>query len=397
MPPIPYITCSQHVPDKDSVPGPKAKNNPKVSLPERTAAHTQPRTHAEVGPSHTGPNPQRQQQQPGRGPRILSGFRRLVRIRGRGRGRGDDEGDEGDEEIPPSEGDRKPKRVELRRIPGGVLSNDGLPMRDSLWGNNDQEMDDTITPTLVQLPWHIRMINEKDDLNTIAVHLASFRRNLKDCGVDFAVNHRPLCFIDDHDRDGKWLKYTDSDKRNGHHLHNLYFHVGEQNWATLCVTREHHLTGSVWHYWALAVIAAPRQSPVQTRHDAGMHLLMYDSKPAPEPRYQRHRDYFVNYLSGEQEALLMAFLEKFRVLTFAINRDQIPVQGEYDPLRFTMWWIWAVARYGGRDYLREEHDGEDLDDPRWRLANSRHMDLTPNRLRTIEARLRGTNIRRMWS
>ncbi|OOF93163.1 hypothetical protein ASPCADRAFT_209767 [Aspergillus carbonarius ITEM 5010] len=265
----------------------------------------------------------------------------------------------------------------------GVLTNEGLPVRDSLWGTNDRERDENITPTIVELPWHIRLLNEKDDLNTIAVYLAAFRRNLKDCGVDFHITHHPLSFIDDAERDGALFKYTNSDKRNGHQLNNLYLHSREGNWATLCVTRRHHLRGIVWHHWALAVISEPKQLPVQTQHDTGIHLLMYDSRPPPEPTRERERDYFGNYLQLDQQKLLEAFVQKFRTVSFAVNRSPIVVQGEHDPLRLTMWWIWAVARYEGRPYQREG----DLDDPRWRLANSRHMDLTPNRSRTIEARI----------
>ncbi|RAK99540.1 uncharacterized protein BO80DRAFT_126420 [Aspergillus ibericus CBS 121593] len=365
------------------------KGNPRVSIPERKAAYSGHRSHAE---SSAAAERRGAAEGNGQGGEIMTGQIVLPAPGQTGPSLGDGNGGK---DNPPSQAEPKPRKVRLRPMRPGILTDDGLPVRDSLWGENGKEEDENVIPTNIELPWHIRLMNETDDLNTIAVHIAAFRRNLKDCGVDFAVNHRPLCFLDDADRNRKVRKFTNSDKRNGHHLVNLYFHTGQQNWATLCVTREHRITGSVWHHWALAAISEPRTLPTDSLHQAGIHLLMYDPIPPEDPTTRQRREYFGNYVSDDQKEMLLRFARKFRNLDFAINRTRIPIQGETDPLRETMWWIWNVARYGGRFY-----EGTDqLDDPRWALTNSRYFTLERNRRRDLDRSLRPKRLRHImrWS
>ncbi|PYH73052.1 uncharacterized protein BO88DRAFT_176306 [Aspergillus vadensis CBS 113365] len=268
----------------------------------------------------------------------------------------------------------------------------GIPCRDTVWAFMDKGNSEYM-PMAPDLPWEIRTLHETDELNTIAAYLASMRRRLKDLDINFTFHYRPVSFIDKADRDKKIGGYTSSDKHNAHTVADLYMHTkDDKSWGTLCVTREHHVQGLAWHYWAVAAISPPK-SPFQSGDESGVYLLMYDSRPLKEPTKKRDRDFWRNYMRRDQYKLLVEIGKTFKILDLAINRKQLSVEGEDDPLRLTLWWLWNVARYGGGIY--ERHG--DLDDPRWRLTDARWLHFDQDWSSNVRTTLRWKNVKEWFS
>ncbi|CAK42147.1 hypothetical protein CBS115989_6752 [Aspergillus niger] len=269
----------------------------------------------------------------------------------------------------------------------------GFPCPVTVWAFIDRGDPKHGMPTAADLPWEIRTLHETNELNTIAAYLASMRRNLKDLDVNFTFHYRPVSFIDKADRVKKIGGYSSSDKQNAHTVADLYMHTkDDRSWGTLCVTREHHVQGMAWHYWAVAAISPPK-SPFQSVDEKGVYLLMYDSRPLKEPTKKRDRDYWRNYMRRDQYKLLVEIGKNFKVLDLAINRRQLSVEGEDDPLRLTLWWLWNIARYGGGFY---ERDGE-LDDPRWRLTDARWLHFDQDWSSNVRTALRWKNVKEWFS
>ncbi|OJJ77286.1 hypothetical protein ASPBRDRAFT_112583 [Aspergillus brasiliensis CBS 101740] len=290
------------------------------------------------------------------------------------------------------------KRLEIRTTglpmrPKYSAATARIPCRDTVWAFMDRGDSEYGVPTAADLPWEIRTLHEKTELNTIAAYLASMRRNLKDLDVKFTFHYRPVSFIDKADRDKKIGGYSSSDKQNAHTVADLYMHTkDDRNWGTLCVTREHHIQGLVWHYWAVAAILPPK-SPFQSGDEKGVYLLMYDSRPLKEPTKKRDQQCWGNCMRRDQYKLLMEIGKNFKIIGLAINRNQLSVEGEDDPLRLTLWWLWNIARYDGGFY---ERDGE-LDDPRWRLTDSRWLHFDQDWSSNVRTTLRSKNVKEWFS
>ncbi|OJZ84697.1 hypothetical protein ASPFODRAFT_690603 [Aspergillus luchuensis CBS 106.47] len=269
----------------------------------------------------------------------------------------------------------------------------GIPCRDTVWAFIDRVDSEHGLPTATDLPWEIRTLHKTDELNTISAYLASMRRNLKDLDVNFTFHYRPVSFIDKADRDKKIGGYTSSDKHNAHTVADLYMHTkDDKSWGTLCVTREHHVQGLAWHYWAVAAISPPK-SPFQSVDERGVYLLMYDSRPLKEPTKKRDRDFWRNYMRRDQYKLLVEIGKTFKILDLAINRKQLSVEGEDDPLRLTLWWLWNIARYGGGFYERND----ELEDPRWRLTDARWLHFDQDWSSNVRTTLRWKNVKEWFS